>query len=316
MTSVPSSVPSSLPWSVDVALTAQEAWEWALGAPLRIVVVVIAAIVTRWLLHRAISRVVRLATERSDERRRSLRGRAGTVLAVAAGLGHERRKQRARTMGSLLRSIATFAVAAITVLTIMAEVGLPLGPLLASAGVGGVALGFGAQSLVQDFLSGIFMIVEDQYGVGDVIDTGEVMGTVEEVTLRVTRVRDFGGVVWFLRNGDIRKIGNRSQGWAIEAIDIPVAYDEDPGVVAPIIADVASRMYAEAPWNTLLLEEPSFSGVQSVSGGVMNLRVFATCQPNEQWGVTRELRQRLKHAFDEAGVRGPQLPPYGSPAEG
>ncbi len=130
-------------------------------------------------------------------------------------------------MGAILKSTSTFAISAMAILTVMGLLGLPLGPLLASAGVGGVALGFGAQSLVKDFLSGIFMIVEDQYGVGDVIDTGEAIGTVEDVTLRVTRLRDGNGVVWYIRNGEIVRIGNRSQGWSTAVVDTAVAYDED-----------------------------------------------------------------------------------------
>ena len=150
------------------------------------------------------------------------------MLAQATGLAHERHRQRTLTMGSLLRSIVTFVVVTlITVLTVMAIVGIPLGPLLASAGVGGVALGFGAQSLVKDFLSGIFMILEDQYGVGDVIDTGEAIGTVEEVTLRVTRLRDASGVIWYVRNGEIIRVGNKSQGWSTAIVDMPVSYAEN-----------------------------------------------------------------------------------------
>ena len=130
-------------------------------------------------------------------------------------------------MGAILKSTSTFVIFTLALLTVMATVGLPLGPLLASAGVGGVALGFGAQSLVKDFLSGIFMILEDQYGVGDVIDTGEAVGTVEDVTLRVTRLRDASGIVWYVRNGEIVRIGNRSQGWSTALVDIPVGLQRE-----------------------------------------------------------------------------------------
>ena len=192
-----------------------------------VVSTILAAVILRWVLNRSIARIVDVTIAKHDARRERVPGRAGRVLAQATGLDHERHRQRTLTMGSLLHSIVTFAVTLVTVLTVMAIVGIPLGPLLASAGVGGVALGFGAQSLVKDFLSGIFMILEDQYGVGDIIDTGEAIGTVEEVSLRVTRLRDPSGIVWYVRNGEIVRIGNKTQGWSTAVVDIPVAYAED-----------------------------------------------------------------------------------------
>ena len=138
--------------------------------------------------------------------------RATRVLASATGALHERRRQRTETLGTVLRSLVTATVFSVAFVMILDELAIPIAPLLASAGVAGVALGFGAQSLVKDFISGVFMLVEDQYGVGDVIDTGEAIGTVEDVTLRVTRLRDGNGVVWYVRNGEIVRVGNRSQG--------------------------------------------------------------------------------------------------------
>ena len=163
-------------------------------------------------------------------------------------------------MGALLRSTSTFVISAMAILTVMGLLGIPLGPLLASAGVGGVALGFGAQSLVKDFLSGIFMILEDQYGVGDVIDTGEAIGTVEEVTLRVTRLRDGNGVVWYIRNGEIVRIGNQSQGWSTAIVDIPVAYAENIERVIAVIREVVHEMDEDPDWQDRLLEEPTGGG--------------------------------------------------------
>ncbi|MEO8555553.1 MAG: mechanosensitive ion channel domain-containing protein, partial [Actinomycetota bacterium] len=172
--------------------------------------------------------------------------------------------------------------------------------------------GFGAQSLVKDFLSGIFMILEDQYGVGDVIDTGEAIGTVEDVTLRVTRVRDFTGIVWYIRNGEIVRIGNRSQGWSTAVVDIPVGYSENLDVVLPLIRDVVHEMDASEDWSTRLLEEPVVAGVESIVGSVVTVRIIAKCAPNESFGVSREIRERVKIAFDQAGIRAPLImPPYG-----
>ena len=287
-----------------------QARAWLLGAPLRIVLVVVGALVLRWLVHRAIRTVVDTAVARADEHARSSIER---VLRETTGLGQERRRQRALTMGSLLRSVSTFVIAALAILTVMAELGLPLAPLLTSAGIGGIALGFGAQALVKDFLSGIFMIIEDQYGVGDVIDTGEATGTVEEVTLRVTRLRDANGVVWFIRNGEIVRIGNKSQGWAVATIDIPVAYDESSERVIALLQQVVQGVFADERYADKLLEVPTVAGVESVSGGTMTIRVFARTRPGEQYGIPREIRERAKDAFDAAGVRGPAPTPYAGP---
>jgi len=197
-------------------------------------------------------------------------------------------------------------------LTVMAALGLPLGPLLASAGVVGVALGFGAQSLVKDFLSGIFMMLEDQYGVGDVIDTGEAIGTVEDVTLRITKVRDGSGIVWYIRNGEIVRIGNRSQGWSTAVVDIQVDYHEKLDIVLPLIREVARELDGTPEWESRLLEEPEVAGVESMTGGVVTIRIIAKCAPNENFPVSREIRERVKAALDTAGIRAPQvMPTYG-----
>jgi moderate conductance mechanosensitive channel len=283
---------------------------WLLGPPLRIVLVIVLALVARWLVFRAIAGVEATMVARAEEHQR---GTVDRMLSVATGAEVERRRQRSLTLGSLLRNITVIVIFTVALLTVLAEFGVSLAPLLASAGIGGIALGFGAQALVKDFLSGIAMIIEDQYGVGDVIDTGEAVGTVEEVTLRVTRLRDASGVVWFIRNGEIIRIGNKSQGWAVATIDIPVAYDEDPARVIPLLNRVVEDVWNDPEQQDKLVEQPSVAGVESVSGGVMTLRIFAKCQPGEQWGLPRVIRQRVKAVLDEEGVRGPQINPYGPP---
>jgi small conductance mechanosensitive channel len=267
------------------------------------------------MLHRLITRVVLTMTSKSA-RRFAQSGRAGRVLASATGLANERNQQRVETMGSLLRSIVTFVVATHAVLTIMALVGIPLGPLLASAGVAGVAIGFGAQSLVKDFLSGVFMILEDQYGVGDVIDTGEAIGTVEEVTLRITRLRDANGVTWYVRNGEIIRIGNRSQGFATALVDMPVSYTENVDRVVAVIRETVAAMGADPVWSDKLVEEPEVLGVESISGATMTIRTVAQCVPGENFAVQREMRERIKSALDAAGVQAPPLTPFGGPVGG
>jgi small conductance mechanosensitive channel len=296
------------------ALTPDRAWHWFLGQPVKIVVTIVASVVLRWVLLRFIGRTVTATLARADARRSQEPGRASRVIAQATGAAHERHRQRTLTMGSLLRSIVTFVVALITVLTVMQIVHIPLGPLLASAGVGGVALGFGAQSLVKDFLSGIFMIFEDQYGVGDVIDTGEATGTVEEVSLRVTRLRDGTGVVWYIRNGEIVRIGKKSQGWATALVDIPVAYSENLERVLPLIRSVVHKLDESPDWQDKLLEEPNVVGVESMTGTSVTIRVVAKTAPQEQYGVSREIRERVKAAFDEQGIKAPAFTPFGPPA--
>ncbi|WP_434967281.1 mechanosensitive ion channel family protein [Janibacter indicus] len=288
-------------------LTWESTLEWLLGAPLQILVAVVVAFLARGLAHRAITKAVDASIVRSEASRAKRERNSG----IPASAAKERHRQRTLTMGSLLRSIATFAIAVITVLTVMSLLGIPLAPLLASAGVGGVALGFGAQALVKDFLSGIFMILEDQYGVGDLIDTGEAIGTVEEVTLRVTRLRDPDGVVWYVRNGEIIRIGNRSQGWSTVLVDIPFSYREDIERVLGIIRDTVGQIDDDPHWHEVLREDLQVLGVESITGGTVTVRVLARCAPDENWGIQREIRRRVKETFDREGIAGPPIPMSG-----
>jgi small-conductance mechanosensitive channel len=315
-----SSVPVSLPsltsppplrWLGTLTQETIDDW-WPLIHPSLIIVgTLLTAVIVRWVLNHAIDRVVHKALTRAEGHETQTPRRASRVLAQATGLDESRKTQRASTMGAVLKSTSTFVIFTMALLTIMGALGLPLGGLLASAGVGGVALGFGAQSLVKDFLSGIFMIIEDQYGVGDVIDTGEAIGTVEDVTLRVTRLRDASGVVWYIRNGEIVRIGNRSQGWSTAVVDLQVGYHENLDLVLPLIRDVALALAEDPAWTTRLLEEPVVAGVESMAGGVVTIRVMAKCAPNENFPVSREIRERVKSAFDSAGIRAPHvIAPY------
>ena len=177
----------------------------------------------------------------------------------------------------------------------------------------GVALGFGAQSLVKDFLSGVFMILEDQYGVGDVIDTGEAIGTVEEVTLRITRLRDANGVTWYVRNGEIIRIGNQSQGFATAIVDMPPPRRERRAGGRRDPRDGGRD--GRRPWATRLVEEPEVLGVESISGAPMTIRTIAQCVPGENFAVQREMRERPRRP--RRGRRpGAPLGPFGGPVGG
>ena len=293
-----------------VASYVERTQEWLLGDGLRVVATIVIAVLARWLLHRAVNRTVGRMTARSVERTAE-RDSEGNILPTTTGSAGERHRARVQTVGSLLRSVGTFAIGVVAALTVMGLIGLPLGPLLASAGVGGVAIGFGAQSLVKDFLSGIFMIFEDQYGVGDVVDTGEAIGTIEEVTLRITRLRDFDGVVWYVRNGEIIRIGNRSQGYGAAWVEMPVSYRNDMDRVLEVLREVCDDFAHDSEWKDKLIEAPTVLGVDSISGQTVTLKVLAKCLAGEQFAVQRQLRARIKAAFDAHDVAAPPLPPFG-----
>ncbi len=277
---------------------------WLLTHGVRIVVILVVATLARFVLRRSVRRLVR----RSIDSRLGARleeNRATRVIASATGATHERRRQRTETLGSVLGSLITAIVYGVATLMVLSEFELDLAPLLASAGVAGVALGFGAQSLVKDFLSGVFMLLEDQYGVGDIVDTGEATGTVEEVTLRITKLRDPSGVAWYVRNGEIVRIANKSQGWSTAVVDLPVSYVENIERVLAIIRTVVTTVYDDPAWRPLMIEPPTVAGVEQITGTTVTIRVFAKTVTDQQWGVQREIRERAKNAFDAAGVKAP-----------
>jgi len=224
----------------------------------------------------------------------------------------DRQRQRVETLGAVLRSAATIVIWTIALLMIGDTLGLNMAPVLASAGVGGLAIGFGAQSLVKDFLSGMFMLAEDQYGVGDVIDTGDAIGTVEDVTMRMTRLRDASGVVWYVRNGEIRRIGNRSQGWSTALVDLPVGAEESAQHVIDVLGAAMTAFDADPAWSEHLLEAPTVAGVESVGGGAITVRITARCPANQHIAVQRAIRERALAALAQAGIRlAPGAPPSG-----
>ena len=287
----------------------RETGEWVLGVPLTIALILVVALVSRTLLHRVIDRVVRgMVAGNAHERPGSERRRGAVPGMSSLQLLSERRRQRAETMGSILRSVVSVFVFALAFCLVLGELGINLAPIVASAGIAGVALGFGAQTLVKDFLSGVFMILEDQYGVGDVIDTGFASGTVEEVGLRVTRIRDLNGVVWYVRNGEILRIGNRSQGWSLAVVDVAVAFDTDLDVVRGLVGDIGDGMLEDPDFSDKLLEPPVVMGVESVAGEAVTVRITARSAPQESITVARELRERLKDRFDVEGIRVPPTP--------
>ncbi len=273
---------------------------WLVAKPLGILLLLLGAVAFRWFLHRLIDRLVRQAAEGmpSPVLRRNRELESEHPATVLAG----RRVQRAETMGSLLKSVASIAIFTVFAITALAQIGYPVGPLVASAGIVGVALGFGAQSLVKDFLSGIFMIFEDQYGVGDVVDVGEAGGTVEAVGLRVTKLRDVQGTVWDVRNGEIIRVGNKSQNWARTVLDIPIALDQDLRRVQDVLRDVAHDLWDDEDFRHVVIEEPEVWGIEDLTPNWATVRVVLKTAPLEQWAVAREMRQRIKFRFDHQGI--------------
>ncbi|MEU3898412.1 mechanosensitive ion channel family protein [Streptomyces sp. NPDC045251] len=281
----------------------EENWSTWLAIGLRVLLVVVIAVVLRAVVRRAITKLI----ERMNRR-------AGTGASTAlSGLlvNAERRRQRSEAIGSVLRSVASFLILGTAALMVLGTFQINLAPLLASAGVAGVAIGFGARNLVTDFLSGVFMILEDQYGVGDSIDAGVASGEVIEVGLRVTKLRGDNGEIWYVRNGEVKRIGNLSQGWSTAGVDVTVRSDEDLGKVKETIAAVGGRMSKEEPWNEMLWGPVEVLGLDSVLLDSMVVRVSAKTMPGKSLTVERELRWRVKRAFDAAGipiVGGPEVP--------
>jgi small conductance mechanosensitive channel len=224
---------------------------------------------------------------------------------VLEDLATRRHVQRVDTLAPVLRNVVSIAVWFVAARIIISDLGIDLAPLLASAGVATVVIGFGAQQVVRDYLAGLFMLLEDQFGVGDVIDMGEATGTVESVSLRVTRLRDIEGVVWWVPNGQVTRVGNKSQQWSRALLDIAVAPDTDTARATEVIQQTADDMWHDPKWSNRLLAEPEVWGVEDVAVAGVLIRLVVKTVPLAQWDVARELRARLKRAFDEAGIRLP-----------
>ncbi len=280
--------------------------DWLASAPLRILLIFIVAVIVNRLIRRVIRKTV---FELSDNQARERKARLTKLTPKSLRPTQEhhplRAAARAETIGSVLKSISSMVVYSIATLMALAEVGINLAPLIAGAGVIGVALGFGAQSLVKDFLSGLFMLAEDQYGVGDVIDVGEAVGTVEVVNLRTTRLRSVDGTVWHVPNGEILRVGNMSQQWARALLDIDVAYDTDLERAMDVVKEVADEVFHADEWRTDMLEEPEVWGVQALGADGITIRLVIKTQPGQQWKVTRELNRRMKARFDIESIEIP-----------
>jgi moderate conductance mechanosensitive channel len=281
-------------------------WHVILPQAMKIVLVIFIAIVTYRLTRVLIRRLLEREIDEEDPLVRRLR------------------EQRAQTLASLLgnvAAVAVFVVATLTVLDILLD---NIGPILASFGILGLAFSFGAQSLVKDVISGTFMLMEGQFGVGDVVKVSDVSGLVEKITLRTTVLRDIEGAVHIVPNGEITRVTNMTKAWSRALLHVSVAYREDVDRVMDVLRDILGEFAVDPEWAALLLDEPVVPGIESFSDSAVVIRVMAKTLPLKQWDVARELRRRIKNRFDREGIEIPfphvtfywgagQLPSAGTP---
>ncbi len=276
---------------------------------LKIVVIIVVAFFVHRLLKRAIKRFTRGLAAQTVQRF----GKISTKVPLAdtSPMDLSRAAMRTETMGAVFNSIATALVWGVAAVMVLGVFNLNLGPLVAGAGIVGVALGFGAQNMVKDFLAGLFIILEDQYGIGDVVELRDSMGsagtggTVEAISLRTTRVRDVEGVVWHVPNGEIRTAGNKSQQWARSLIDVSVAYGTDVSHAINVIKRTADSVWHDEFFGPFILEEPEVWGLERFDADALAIRLVVKVQPAKQWAVNRELRARIKATFDAEGIEIP-----------
>ncbi|MDJ0335544.1 mechanosensitive ion channel [Salinibacterium sp. G-O1] len=266
--------------------------------------VIVGSLIVRWVLHFVIRRVVRRIIN-GAKRRQNFDDTQALLMSPLAAV---RVVQRTRTLGSVLGNLVTAVIVIMGVLVIFNTVypGATSAFALITAALG-AGLGFGAQNIVKDVLSGLFMVAEDQLGVGDVVDLGPATGVVENVGIRITQVRDVNGTLWFVRNGEILRVGNKSQGWARVIIDLAVPYEVDVEAVQDRILQTASSMADSGKWQSRILEKPEIWGIESISAEAVVLRIVVKTASASKDDVARELRARLKSALDDMGVRLPAL---------
>ncbi|BAN02517.1 mechanosensitive ion channel family protein [Ilumatobacter coccineus] len=286
--------------------------DWLIGRPLGILLILLGAWILTRLARRYLTKVVtRLMKPNLESAKRQLVRMGIDKHEVLLGteepseIVSARRTARAASISGVIGSTLTVIIWVTAFILVLGEVGLNLGPFIAGAGIIGVALGFGAQSLVKDCIAGLFMLMEDQYGIGDVVDVGEATGTVEEVALRTTVLRGIDGTVWHVPNGEIQRVGNMSQLWSTALVDIDVAYDADLDGVRTILMQTATDVCASEEWADDILEEPKVLGVETLGADGITLRLVVKTAPGAQWALQRALREAFKYALDDAGIEIP-----------
>lgn len=292
---------TSTPDGVDWAAVAD--WWSVWGAPIGILIVIVGAFiafrVVRTIIGRVVGGVVSGVKRRADA--------ADTEALSNSPLAQVRVVQRTRAIGSVLNTMLAWVIAALALILILSILGVNAASLVAMASFLGAAAGIGAQGVIKDFLNGLFMVFEDQVGIGDVVDLGAASGVVESVGIRVTQVRDVEGTLWYVRNGEILRVGNRSQGWARVIVDQAVPYDADVDLVEQRLLDVATAMSEEPAWTGRIIDKPETWGIESVSPDAVVLRLVVRTRANAREDVARELRRRVKAGLDELGLDLPSV---------
>ncbi|BDI23224.1 mechanosensitive ion channel family protein [Herbiconiux sp. L3-i23] len=276
----------------------------AVGNAISVVVIIVVAILVRVALHFVIKGVVDRVVNGVKRRQRVDDTQALAASPVAA----VRTVQRARTLGDVLNNIVTVTITAVALLAIITTIAPNItGSFALITAALGAGLGFGAQNIVKDVLNGLFMVIEDQLGVGDVVDTGQATGVVESVAIRITQIRDVNGTLWYVRNGEITRVGNMSQGWARVIIDLAVPYDADVQAVQQRMLETAESLADEPKWRPSVMEKPEIWGLESISSEAVVMRVVIKTRTSARDDVARELRMRLKESLDDMGVKLPSL---------
>lgn len=236
---------------------------------------------------------------------RAVADRIPRLMPAGQELVITEREKRAHTVASLLRTVGTTLVVIVALMMAFREIGLDITPLIAGAGVAGLAIGFGAQSLIKDVVAGFFILLEDQFHVGDVIQAAGVSGQVEQMTLRMTIVRDLQGTVHFIPNGEIKVASNLTKEWSRAVLEIGVGYEEDVDRVIVVLTEVGRSLADDEGFGKMLLEAPQVLGVEGLNDSQVTIRILAKTLPLKQWEVARELRRRIKARFDREGIQTP-----------
>ncbi len=272
-----------------------EILSWVLGTPLKIAIIVIVAMfLNKWLRRKVTDYADKLETITEDHGEQ-----------VVTDRSVDRAEERAATLSSFVRSLITVIIYGFAGIMILEVIGFGVVTVIAGAGIAGVAIAFGAQSVVEDLLKGLFMIIEDQFGVGDRIDVGSVEGFVERVTLRTTVIRDPEGRIWHIPNSEIARVRNETQHWSRSRLEVGVSYSADLRQASDLIEQTARSLAEEDPWNDHIQEAPELKGVQSLGDDAVLLLVDTRLPPDQRRGFERALWQRLKEALEEAGIEMP-----------
>jgi small conductance mechanosensitive channel len=279
--------------------------DWFIDKPVRIVLIVIVAMVLTRLARRWVKNVVeRILSPEVTPTERLERIGIDVPEALEAAPS-ERRSARAHSVSVLLTSTLIVSIWVIAGMLILGTVGIDLAPLIAGAGIAGIALGFGAQTLVRDCIAGLFMMLEDQYGIGDIVDTGEATGVVEDISLRTTVLRGIDGTVWHVPNGVVQRIGNKSQLWSVALLDIDVAYGTDIERAKAALLETATEVCHSERFAEVVLLDPEVLGVEALAADGVTLRVTTRVRPGSQWELQRAIREAIKARFDADGIEIP-----------